>query len=78
MKGLSNRKELAETGRITGMGSDSKSKVNLKAGGSVTPTMPGVPMAIPTSTKPKGVPASPLTLARRNNGLKGMKRGGKV
>jgi hypothetical protein len=72
MKGMSNHKELAATGKIstpprTGI------RTNLASGGVVTPKM-----ALPKAIKqPKGVPMSPLTLAKRNNGIVGMKKGGK-
>ena len=56
-------KELAMTGKISGM-----------AKGGVAGPMAGTAIKV---KGPKGMPLSPLSLAKRNNGVPGMKKGGK-
>lgn len=74
MKGLNQHKSLAMTGQL----SNNKAKGGMMSapipGAGKATSLPKMPkMAIPGAVKP----LSPLTQAKRNNGVPGMKKGGK-
>jgi len=71
---LNMHKELAMTGKISAMAKGGLMKAPMAGAGAATKPTPALKPKTPMA---KGLPMNPITVEKRNNGVVGMKKGGK-